>query len=88
MLSAPATGYRHRETGALANIGDEGVYWSSSSSPDGGFVSSGGLDFHSVSVNTLYVFSGRAFGFPVRCVQASAREVRFCAPFPVAATPA
>ena len=60
----PAAGNRHRETGALTNVGSEGVVWAVSASG----IYSRFLDFYSSSVflNTL----SRSYGFALRCVQA------------------
>ena len=63
----PAAGYRHRETGALAVVGAEGVVWSSSSYAAGNHLA-GHLWFHSGYVAPLNG-SYRAYAFSVRCVQ-------------------
>ena len=60
-------GNRHRETGALAVVGAEGVVWSSSSYAAGNH-NAGNLWFHSGNVNPLNN-SNRANAFSVRCVQ-------------------
>ena len=66
MLSI-ATGYRHRESGALTNVGTEGDVWSSSSAYAGN-LNAGNLNFNSGNVNPLNN-SNRANAFSVRCVQ-------------------
>lgn len=60
-------GNRHRETGALAVVGAEGIVWSSSSCAAGN-LDAGGLYFSS---GLVYPLNGlrRAYGFSVRCVQ-------------------
>lgn len=63
----PAAGYRHRESGALALVGTEGVYWSSSSYYAGSYYA-GYLGFRSSLVYPLNS-NYRAYGFSVRCVQ-------------------
>ena len=62
-----AAGHRHRETGALAAVGAEGNY-ASSSSYAAGNVSAGTLWFGSGNVNPLSS-TGRANGLSVRCVR-------------------
>ncbi len=66
-FTAPAAGYRFRETGALANTGTLGAAWSSSPSAA---ENTGASDLwcHAAGVKPLDS-SGRAHGFPVRCVQ-------------------
>ena len=66
-LFIPATGCRHRESGALACVGTDGYAWSSSSSYAGSNYASY-LHFNSSSVFPLNTNS-RAYGFPVRCVR-------------------
>ena len=63
----PAAGYRHRESGALTNVGANGDYWSSSSYLAGS-ANAGNLGFNSSVVNPLNN-NNRAYGFSVRCVQ-------------------
>ena len=60
-------GNRHRETGALAVVGAEGIVWSSSSYAAGSH-HAGHLWFHSGLVDPLGS-SYRALAFSVRCVQ-------------------
>lgn len=60
-------GNRHRESGALAVVGAEGIVWSSSSYAAGNH-NAGNLWFHSGNVNPLNN-SNRANAFSVRCVQ-------------------
>lgn len=62
-----AAGLRNRETGALANVGTNGYYWSSSSRLAGDY-RAGHLYFHSGYVNPLNL-NYRAYGLSVRCVQ-------------------
>lgn len=63
----PASGYRHRTSGAPANVGSGGYSWSSS--PDSsGSAHAGNLGFNAAYVNPLNS-SGRAYGFLVRCVR-------------------
>lgn len=66
-LFLPATGYRHRESGALTYVGASGYYWSSSSrlAGDG---NAGSLGFNSGSVYPLN-WNRRAYGLSVRCVR-------------------
>ncbi len=67
LLIAPATGYRHETTGALANVGTNG--YSLSSSPlAADQVKMGYLNFNADNVNPLESWY-RSAGFPVRCVQ-------------------
>ncbi|MDE6827484.1 MAG: hypothetical protein K2P46_02035 [Alistipes sp.] len=68
MLYTSATGYRTRDEGVLTETGTLGYAWCSSPHASGS-VSPGGLNFNSDNVNPLNGFSGRALGFPVRCVQ-------------------
>ena len=62
-----ASGYRHRETGAMTNVGAEGDLWSSSPNASGNH-NAGNLNFNAGNVNPLNG-TNRANGFPVRCVQ-------------------
>ncbi len=63
----PAAGYRSNASGALTNVGTEGLYWSSSSYAAGN-INAGNLNFNSGNVNPLNG-NNRANGFSVRCVQ-------------------
>ena len=78
--TASATGYRHRESGALTNVGTNGYAWSSSSSYAGSNNASN-LNFNSSNVYPLNN-NNRANGFPVRCVQHLPRAVFFFRRFP------
>ena len=69
----PAAGYRSNASGALTNVGTEGLYWSSSSYAAGS-VNAGNLNFRAGNVNPLNNTS-RANGLSVRCVQASTEAV-------------
>ncbi len=73
LLFTPAAGYRHREDGLLFFVGAETDCWSSSttgvSSPGSSHLFSGASQVH------VFHDSGRSVALPVRCVQASAREV-------------
>jgi hypothetical protein len=60
----PASGNRHRESGAFTYTGFEGDYWSSASSGVNGF----NLVFNNTVVYPAHT-ANRAYGFPVRCVQ-------------------
>ena len=62
-----AAGNRHRESGALTNVGTEGDYWSSSSNYAGSN-NAGNLNFRSSNVYPLNN-TNRANGLSVRCVQ-------------------
>ncbi len=62
-----AAGLRARETGALANVGTNGYYWSSSSYCAGN-INAGNLNFGSGNVYPLN-WNNRANAFSVRCVQ-------------------
>ena len=66
-LFLEATGYRHRESGALTYVGTNGYYWSSSSGCAGS-IYAGSLGFSSGGVYPLYN-GRRAYGYPVRCVR-------------------
>ena len=67
-------GYRDRTgTGALGGVGTSGYAWSSSSYASGN-INAGNLGFNATVVNPLNN-NNRANGFPVRCVQASAKAV-------------
>ena len=72
-LLSIATGYRHRESGALTNVGTEGDVWSSSSAYAGNR-NAGNLYFNSGNVNPLNN-TNRANGLSVRCVQHLHRAV-------------
>ena len=67
-----AAGYR-TTAGALANVGTNGNYWSSSSYAAGN-LNAGNLNFNSTVVNPLNG-NNRANGFSVRCVQHLLRAV-------------
>ena len=67
-FSLAASGYRHRASGALTNVGTEGDSWSSSPNASGS-VNAGNLNFNATNVNPLNS-NNRANGFPVRCVRA------------------
>ena len=62
----PASGYRNRPSGALANVGSYGFSWSSSPTQSSSYA--GHLYFNA---SLVYPQSNgsRAFGFPVRCVR-------------------
>ena len=60
-----ASGYRYRTSGALADVGGYGSYWSSAASSQANAYS---LDFRSGGVYPL-INSSRAYGFSVRCVR-------------------
>ena len=62
----PASGYRNRTSGALADVGSNGVSWSSS--PTQSSTNAGNLNFNATNVNPQNNNS-RAYGFPVRCVR-------------------
>ena len=62
----PASGYRNRSSGALANVGSNGYSWSSS--PTQSSTNAGYLNFGASYVNPQNN-SSRAYGFPVRCVR-------------------
>ena len=70
LLLAPAAGYRHRDGGALANVGTHCCCWASSvyASDD---VAAATLFTHAVEL-VLLGNGDRAFSRSVRCVQASA----------------
>lgn len=63
-LFIPAGGYRHRDTGALTAVGNEGSVWSGSFSGTSGRC----LHFGSAWLNPEGA-GGRAYGFQVRCLQ-------------------
>ena len=64
MTFFPASGYRHRDTGALTNVGSEGNVWSS--------MREGTNGFRLIFNGTLTASNGtnRANCFPLRCVRA------------------
>lgn len=66
-LCTPAAGWRHAETGALTEVGDRGLYWSSSSYAAGDR-NAGFLDLRPSLVNPQNN-GWRAGGKSVRCVQ-------------------
>ena len=63
----PASGYRHRDSGAFNNLAIEGDSWSSSSYGAGN-INGGYLYTHNVNDNPLNG-ANRPNGLPVRCVQ-------------------
>jgi len=68
-LSHIATGYRHRDGGALTAVGTNGYAWSSSSYGGADYPHyASNLNFNAGNVNPLNA-NNRAYGFPVRCVQ-------------------
>ncbi len=67
MLFAPAAGLRIRDTGALANVGTNGYYYSSSPFASGN-IYAGFLNFNAGNVNPLNT-AIRGDAFAVRCVQ-------------------
>ena len=73
--TAPAAGYRNRETGALGGIGTEGNYRSSSTYATGS-VNVINLNFTAGNVNPLNGWY-RSNAYSVRCVQESA-GLPFC----------
>ncbi|MCM1151804.1 MAG: hypothetical protein NC209_07455 [Alistipes sp.] len=62
-----ASGFRTFPTGALTNVGAQGLCWSSSASAAGSTTASD-LNFNSTNVNPSNG-DNRANGFTVRCVQ-------------------
>ncbi len=62
-----AAGYRHRDGGALTNVGAEGDVWCSSTYASGN-INAGFLNFNATWVNPLNN-THRAHGLSVRCVQ-------------------
>ncbi|MDE5708016.1 MAG: hypothetical protein K2I32_00970 [Alistipes sp.] len=66
MLRLSASGYRTWTSGALTNVGAQGLCWSSS--PQSGSTNAGDVNFNSTNVNPLNS-DNRAYGFTVRCVQ-------------------
>ena len=72
LLRTPTAGYRNDETGALGGIGTEGDWWCSSVMASDHFH---GGRLYAITGN-IYPLTGwhRAFGFSVRCVQASTRK--------------
>ena len=63
-LKLPLAGGRNSSTGALANVGSRGLYWSSTSY---GTRRARNLTFNSSSANV--VDNNRAYGFSVRCIK-------------------
>ncbi|WP_294599797.1 hypothetical protein [uncultured Rikenella sp.] len=59
----PAPGYRHRDTGALVNVGRYGYSWSSAVSGNNGVF----LNFGTQHLSTSYS-DYRAHGFQLRCL--------------------
>ncbi len=76
LLFAPAAGYRHRETGVLAEVGSFGECWSSSTYASDA-ANASHLALASSKTCPVDTNGAHAYGFSVRCVQASAREVAF-----------
>ncbi|MDE5851432.1 MAG: hypothetical protein K2H25_01350, partial [Alistipes sp.] len=64
----PASGARQRASTALTGIGTVAYSWSSSPYANNSALSSG-LYLLQNQMNSLQSFSGRAFAFPIRCVQ-------------------
>ena len=73
----PAAGQRDRVTGDLGVVGTYGYAWSSSPSASDSHYA-GFLRFLASELTPLRA-DGRALGFPVRCVQASAAAFLPCA---------
>jgi uncharacterized protein (TIGR02145 family) len=63
LLTLPAAGVRNGTSGALANRGINGLYWSSTEAGSNAY----NLNFDSSNVNPAN-FSNRARGFSVRCI--------------------
>jgi uncharacterized protein (TIGR02145 family) len=62
-LKLPVAGYRNISTGALANVGSRGIYWSST-------VSGTNARYLSFASSDAYMnASNRAYGFSVRCIK-------------------
>ncbi len=76
LLFTPAAGYRHRETGVLAEVGSFGECWSSSTYASDA-ANASHLALASSKTCPVDTNGAHAYGFSVRCVQASAREVAF-----------
>ena len=70
-----APGYRHRDTGALTNVGNNGYSWSSSVSSTNGR----NLKFNSPWLNPSNT-NNRAFGLQVRCLQHLSVRTGLCRP--------
>ena len=69
LLIFPASGYLNSGSGAFTNVGSNGYYWSCSpNNATNGY----NLNFNSGNVNPSNN-NNRAYGFPVRCVQAFTR---------------
>ena len=64
-LFFPASGNRYT-SGGVGNVGSIGNHWSSSPSSA---MFAYGLYFDSDGVGLVYTYTGRTFGFPVRCVK-------------------
>ncbi len=75
-FTTPAAGYRHRETGVLAEVGSLGECWSSSTYASDA-ANASHLALASSKTCPVDTNGAHAYGFSVRCVQASAREVAF-----------
>lgn len=65
----PGAGYRHRDTGALTNVGGQGNYWSSSRA-SGTATNASNLNFNNSNGLNPLNENNRANGFSVRCVSA------------------
>ncbi len=76
LLLAPAAGYRHRETGVLAEVGSFGEYWSSSTYASD-VANASHLALASSKTCPVDTNGAHAYGFSVRCVQASTRSCFF-----------
>ena len=61
-------GYRHRDTGVLTSVGNNGYSWSSTVSSTNGM----NLNFNYAGLNPSNA-NNRAYGFQVRCLQAFTR---------------
>ncbi|WP_294593450.1 hypothetical protein [uncultured Rikenella sp.] len=65
MPSGTAPGYRHRSTGILSSVGNNGFNWSGT--PVTGNVTVWYLDFNMESLTTSYSYY-RARGYQLRCL--------------------
>ncbi|WP_299457633.1 hypothetical protein [uncultured Rikenella sp.] len=70
-LDEDAPGYRHRDTGALNNVGNNGYSWSSTVSGTNGM----NLNFNVTWLNPSNA-NNRAYGFQLRCLSAFTRTSR------------
>ncbi len=69
-----APGYRHRDTGALNNVGNNGYSWSSAVSGTNGM----NLNFNATWLNPSNA-NNRGYGLQLRCLSAFTRTLRpFC----------